>query len=126
MPQSSTTVSQGALLGGAEYAGTDGRRFCVRALPVRKFPDFAAALVSGEPALVALFAGLTDAEVDALPIDDFEKILEIGTELNLAPFSRWSRRQAQTAQLLGKIFPPEAPAATLGANGASSSQSLSA
>ena len=104
------------LLGGKTYYTADNREIAVRALPVRKFDAFAAAL-DDEPALVALFTNLEPAEVDALAVEDFEKILDLGLDINLAPFSRWLARRKQTAQMLGRIF-DTAQAATHGGSGA--------
>ena len=66
----------------------------VRCLPVRKLPEYAA-LIEDEPQLVALFTGLSDAEVDALPMADFVKILEKGHGLNFGPFSEWLKRKVE-------------------------------
>ena len=66
----------------------------VRCMPVRKLPEYAA-LIEDEPQLVALFTGLSDAEVDALPMADFVKILEKGHGLNFGPFSEWLKRKAE-------------------------------
>ena len=66
----------------------------VRCLPVRKLAEYAA-LIEDEPQLVALFTGLSDAEVDALPMADFVKILEKGHGLNFGPFSEWLKRKAE-------------------------------
>ena len=94
-----------------------GKEIKIRALAVREFPQMLAALTEGEPRLVELFTGLSADEVDALPIDDFEKILALGSEINLPPFSRWGKRQKAAAKLLDAAF-TEAPTATLGASGA--------
>ena len=77
--------NQAVLLSCVELKTIDEKVIKVKALPVRVFPELADAL-SDEPALVELFTGLTSDEVDALAMEDFEKILKLGTEINMPLF----------------------------------------
>lgn len=107
--------------GGIEIQLADGRKVLVKALPVRAFPALSEA-VGDECALVELFTGLVPEAVDALPIEDFEAILEKGKEINFPPFFRWGRRQRRTAEMFAEICGESPiPSATSGASGANAS-----
>ena len=93
-------------------------RIKVRQLPVREFPKLSA-VIENEPDIVSLCTGLTEKEVDALHVEDFEELYKVSSEENLRPFSRWVKRRKQTAAVLERIFGPEEnPEATSGAAGA--------
>ena len=81
------------------------------------FPTFADAL-SDEPTLVELFTGLTSDEVDALAMEDFEKILKLGMEINMPPFSRWGKRRREAIKTMTSLLSDEAPDVMSGKNGA--------
>ena len=116
-----TQTYRAAFGGGIEIQLADGRKVLVKALPVRAFPSLSEA-GGDEGALVELLTGLAPEAVDALPIEDFEAILEKGKEINFPPFFRWGRRQRRTAEMFAEIC-GESPIqdATSGAIGANAS-----
>lgn len=115
-------VNLAALNGGVEIKLKNKKKMFVKALPIRAFPALSEA-VSDECALVELFTGLSSAEVDALPIEDFEAILEKGKEINYPPFFRWGKRQRETVKIFAQIYAENSPTQNemSGANGANMS-----
>lgn len=97
------------------------KKIFVKALPIRAFPALSDS-INDESALVELFTGLDSDAVDALPIEDFEAILEKGKAINYPPFFRWGKRQRQTVNMFAQIY-AESPtqSETSGGNGASAS-----
>ena len=107
-----------AFFGGEQMRLSDGTTRKVAALPVRKFPELSEAL-DDEPALVALFLDAAPEEVDSMPVEDFEAVLQKGKEINYPPFSRWTQRQRETARFLASMSAADpTPAGTSGGNGA--------
>ncbi len=109
--------NQSVLFGSVEFKTTDEKVIKIKSLPVRAFPTFADAL-SDEPTLVELFTGLTSDEVDALAMEDFEKILKLGMEINMPPFSRWGKRRREAIKTMTSLLSDEAPDVMSGKNGA--------
>lgn len=120
MPEKSE-VNLAAFNGGVEMKLKNKKKIFVRALPIRSFPALSEA-VSDEPALVELFTGLSPEDVDALPVEDFEAILEKGKEINYPPFFRWGKRQRETVKTFAQIYADSPTQNEMsGANGANMS-----
>ena len=106
--------TKATLIGSADIALSNGKKIAVKLLPLRKFTELSDSL-SDEVKLIALFTDKTEEEIDALPIEDCEKILAKGKELNYPAFFRWGKRQSETAKFLAEIM---SESKTLGNNGA--------
>lgn len=102
---SSSNVDQLTILnGGVEIDVTriDGskERAKVRQLPLRLIPQWTQELMN-EPKLVELYVERDQAWVDSIIIEDQERILELGGQLNYPIFDRWTARlQATTGRAL--------------------------
>ncbi len=98
------------LLGAAEYTAIkrDGpsEPIKIKQLPVRSLPAYRMAL-NNEVELVKLVTGKDDAFIDSLSNESFERIVEIGEELNRDFFGRWLARQKKREDVLPKSSPAE-------------------
>jgi hypothetical protein len=91
------------VLGGVEVPikfndGTDGV-VKVRELPMRLMQTYLA-VYGNEPACVALFCDKPDAWVDGLSRESFERIVEVGEELNLVFLTRYATRAVARRKLV--------------------------
>lgn len=81
----------------------DKKSVKIKCLPVRMYAEYAAA-IEDEPALVEMFTGLSQKEIDSLYVDDFVNILKEGHGLNYLPFSDWLKRKLQAKKMKAKAY----------------------
>ncbi len=98
------------LLGEAEFTATkrDGTSepIKIKQLPVRSLPAYRMAL-NNEVELVKLLCDKSDIFVNDINHESFERIVEIGEELNRDFFGRWLARQKKREDVLPKSSPAE-------------------